>query len=175
MKMSKWYFQGWEKRKDQNGKTEYVYVGEHYTLPHGLKQAKLVSGLLTGGAVIAYVLTAFFPSAGGMWRPAAPAQLLVIVPLLYLCIGTVNLLLQKEERLTYRDWYSSWRRMTRSSLWAVLLAAAMAVVELVYIVAFSGGEALGEELLYLLRQLICVGLLAAQRIYIQKNPCAQSM
>ncbi|MCD8322680.1 MAG: hypothetical protein LUC89_07350 [Oscillospiraceae bacterium] len=174
MRMNQWYFQGWEKRKTENGKTDFVYVGEYYTLPHGLRQAKLVTGLLTAGAVIFYVLTAFFPSAGGMWRPAAPAQLLVIVPLLYLCIGLVNLLLQKEERLTYRDWYSSCRRMKRASLWAVILSAAMVVVELVYIVAFRDGSPLGAELLYLLRQVVCLGLLAALWTYIRKNPCEQT-
>ncbi|MCD7846075.1 MAG: hypothetical protein LUG57_09575 [Oscillospiraceae bacterium] len=174
MRMNKWYFQGWERRKDEKGKTEFVYVGEYYTLPHGLKRAKLITGLLTAGAVIFYVLTAFFPSAGGMWRPAAPAQLLEIVPLLYLCIGLVNLLLQKEERMTYRAWYSACRRMKRASLWAVVLAGIMAAVELVYIIGFRGGTGLGEELLYLLRQLVCLGLLAALRVYIQKNPCSQS-
>ncbi len=169
--MNTWYFQGWEKRKDETGRVCFVYTGEHYTLPQGLRRAKLAGGLLTLGAVIAYGLVAFFPSAGGMWRVAAPAQLLEIIPLLYLCIGVGALLSKTEEKLTYRDWYASWHRMQNASLFAMLLAAVMVMVQLVYIIFISGGAALGIEFLYLVKELLCVGFAAVLWRYIRKHPC----
>lgn len=174
MRMNQWYFQGWEKHKDENGKTDFVYVGEYYTLPQGLKQAKTVSGWLTVGAVALYALVAFLPSAGGLWRFSAPAQLLELIPLIYLCMGVVNLLLKKQERMTYRDWYGSWRRMRWASLWAAIFAGAMGVTQVVYMIGFSGGQAIGRELLHLVGQVLCAGLCVALRLYIQKHPCTQS-
>lgn len=167
MKTRNWYFQGWERGEDG----ALRYAGEYYTLPAGRPKATTIG--LGAALVILYGLTAFFPSEGGMWRIAAIPQLLELIPIVYLVIGAVCLA-RGRARMTFRDWYASWRRMKAAAAWSLAAAGAMVLVELVYL--FTASELkLGQELLFLVRTLGCAALSFGLYRYMSAHPCTQSV
>ena len=170
MRVWDWYFQGWERRADENGKTVFVYTGEYYLLPTG--RPKLVTGALTAALLAAYLTTALLPSAGGMWRLAAVPQLLELIPLVYLVMGLVCLL-RVQDPMTYRDYHASWRRSSRASLVSAVFTAGMAVVEIVYIILYTGGG-IASEIPYLLMELGCFVISLLLWLYIKRHPCVSS-
>lgn len=172
MRVRDWYFQGWERSTGENGKTEFVYTGEYYTLPGRPARTKAVCVGLAAALVAVYTVVALRPSAGGMWHIAAIPQLLELIPLIYLVLGAANLLLAAQP-MTFRGWYSSWRRMRGAAFWSLGITSVMAAAELVYILAFREG-ALPQELLYLAGVLCCAGLSLALVEYIRRNPCSAS-
>lgn len=167
MRVRDWYFQGWE--RGANG--ELHYTGEYYALPEGKPRAAVLG--LGGGLVALYLLTAFFPSEGGMWRIAAIPQLLELIPLIYLVMGGVRLARAKGP-MTYRDWYASWRRIRTSAAWSLGITAAMAAAELAFIFA-ADKPAVGQELFYLSRVLGCAALSLFLWRYVNAHPCSQSV
>lgn len=173
MRIRDWYFQGWERREDENGRRVFVYTGEYYAFPGGLRAARRTTGLLSAALILVYLLAALTPPEGGMWHLAAIPQLLELIPLVYLGMGVVCLL-RAREPLTYRAWHASWRRMHRASLASLVFTAAMAVVEIVFLVLASPAS-VGAELLYLMEELTCAALSLGILLYIQKHPCSQSV
>ena len=171
MRARDWYFQGWE-RRERDGKTELVYTGEYYTLPGGDVSAKARCVGLAAALAAVYAVVALCPSAGGMWHIAAIPQLLELIPLVYLIIGAVCLLVTAQP-MTYRGWYTSWRRMRCASAWSFGFTAVMTLVQLVYILALGEGT-LGRELLYLAGVVVCAALSLALVLYFRKNPCSAS-
>ena len=167
MRVRDWYFQGWERREDASGRSTFVYTGERYALPAG--RPKLTVGLMTAALLALYALAAFLPPAGGMWRVAAVPQLLELIPLLYLIMGVVRLLAVRTP-MTYRDYHASWRRSASASLVSAILTAAMAAVEIVYIILYADCGA-GTELPYLLAELGCFALSLLLWLYIRRHPC----
>lgn len=174
MKARDWYFRGWERQPDGQGKTKLVYVGEYYRFPGGVKRPKIVCGALTAALTALYLIVALRPTAGGMWHIAAIPQLLALIPLIYLIMGAVCLAFAPE-KLTYRDYHASWRRISRSAVGCVVITGAMAAVELVYIFMSIGGQtALGPEFIYLLGELGCLALSLCLLLFVKKHPCSQS-
>jgi len=172
MRIRDWYFQGWERRTDDNGKAVFVYTGEHYTFPAGLKNVRSVCAPLALAVIAAYAVLALNPSPGGMWHIAAIPQLLELIPLIYMVMGLVKLLTVKEP-LTYRDWYASWRRLGTAAVGSAVLTACMVLAELVYMVMYARG-AVGPELPFFLPELGCFALSFALADYIRRHPCEQS-
>ena len=158
---------GWERGPDG----ALRYAGEYYTLPEG--RPKTVAAILSGALVILYLLTALTPSEGGMWRFAAVPQLLELIPLVYLVMGTVRLFRAKSP-MTYRDWYASWRRMKTSSAWSLVFTAAMILAELAFFFAAEKPNT-GHELFYLVRILCCAALSFGLYRFLSKHPCTQSV
>lgn len=173
MRVRDWYFQGWERREDENGKSAMVYTGEYYTFPGGLSGAKPPCLLMTAGLLALYLLVAFFPSEGGMWHFAAIPQLLELIPLIYLVMGGFRLLRAKEP-MTFRDWYASLRRMETSALWSSVLTAFMAAMEIIYILFIAAGASMPAEPLYLLGEAGCAVLSVLLYRYLKNHPCDRS-
>ena len=173
MRMRDWYFQGWERREMPGGKTELVYTGETYSFPGGAGPARKRCLLLGLPLIVLYGAAALLPPPGGMWHVAAIPQLLELIPVVYLILGLIRLLLAKEP-LTFRDWYTSWRRIGIAAAGSAVLTAGMVLAELVFIVWHADG-AIGAELLYLLAELACFGLSLALAGYIKKHPCVSSV
>ena len=167
MRIRDWYWQGWE--RGESG--DFRYTGEYYTLPEG--RPKAVTTALSGALCVLYLLTAVFPSAGGMWRFAAVPQLLELIPLIYLVIGEVCLL-KAGSPMAFRDWYASWRRMRVSAAWSLGVTGAMALVQLAYFFAAEEFDA-GPELFYLARILGCAALSFGLYRYMSSHPCSQSL
>ncbi len=175
MRIRDWYFQGWERQVDANGQKQFHYTGEYYSFPGGTKALKGPCGAMTAALTVLYLIIAFLPSAGGMWRIAAIPQLITIVPLLYLIMGTICLL-RAPERLTYRDYHTSWRRMKGASVCCVITTGAMVIVEIVFLcLGMSEVGTIGREILYLLGELGCLALSALLVWFIRKHPCSQSV
>ena len=173
MRIRDWYFQGWERRTGENGRSVLVYTGEVYSFPRGLRAARAICLPLSLAIIAAYLILALNPSPGGMWRIAAVPQLLEIIPLIYLGMGLMRLLLVKEP-LTYRDWYASWRRLGQSAIASAVLTACMTLAEIVYILLYAR-DRVGQELPYLLPELGCFLLSYALAVYIRKHPCTPSV
>jgi hypothetical protein len=174
LRVNDWYFQGWERRLDANGKKRFVYTGEYYSFPGGTKALKKPTAMMAAALVALYLVLAFFPPAGGMWRIAAIPQLLVIIPLIYLGMGAVCLV-RAPEKMTYRDYHSSWLRLTKS-LWGCVVAfGAMAAVELVFLVLYGGETPILPELIYWLGQLAALALSVCFLRFVKKHPCSQSI
>lgn len=174
MKIRDWYFRGWENQTDGQGKKRLVYVGEYYSFPGGTKALKAPCGALTAALTVLYLVVALFPSAGGMWHVAAIPQLLTLIPLIYLIMGAVCLA-RAPERLTYRDYHASWRRLGRSAIGCAVTTGAMVAVELVYIfLSIDTQAAIWPELLYLLGELGCAAISGGLLWFIKKHPCSQS-
>ena len=171
MKYRNWYFQGWERRKDEDGRNAYVYTGEYYRLQDGFKLPVLGAGVLL---IVLYLTAALLPSSGGMWRIAAVPQLLELIPLIYLVLGGVCLARCRGD-FTFRDWYASWRRLERSALFSTVFCCLMAGVEIVYLILFAGEYTLPRELLFLLNELLCAGLSVFLFVFIRKHPCTQTV
>ncbi len=171
MKIRNWYFQGWERRSGEDGKTAFVYTGEYYRLQEGFRPRVLMLAALL---VVLYLLAALLPSPGGLWRIAAIPQLLEIIPLVYLVIGAVCIVRSRGD-MTFRDWYASWRRMEKSALWSVVFSGLMVCAEIVYCFLYAGEYALPRELLFLLNVLCCLAVSAILFKYIRKHPCTQSV
>lgn len=174
MKIRDWYFQGWERREDEAGKKAFVYTGEYYTFPGGLRPLKAPAVGMAAALTALYLLAALFPAAGGMWRVAAIPQLLEIIPLVYLVIGAVCLL-RAREPLTFRDLYASWRRMERASLWSLGFTALMVLAELVFLFLAAASVSLPRELLYLLGELCCAALSFALYRFLKRHPYIPSV
>ncbi len=170
MRIRNWYFQGWERRTGENGKSVFVYTGEYYEVQEGARPRVLALAALL---VVLYLPAALLPSPGGLWRVAAIPQLLEIIPLIYLVIGGVCLLRSRGD-MTFRDWYASWRRMEKSAMWSILFSCLMVCVEAVYLVLFTGEYILQRELLFLLNVLCCSAVSAVLFEYIRRHPCKQS-
>ena len=170
MRIRDWYFQGWERRKDKNGKTRFVYTGETYVFPGGIKTVRSKACVMTATAVVLYLAAAFFPPAGGMWRIAAFSQLLEIIPLVYLVMGAVCLLRVKEP-LTFRDVYASWRRMERASLVSGVIASAMAATEIAFLILYGVNGSLFREFLFTAEAAGCAAVSFVLYAYIRKHPC----
>ena len=171
MKVRDWYFQGWERREDAKGRAAFVYTGEYYSFPAKLKRPKLTAALYTAAVAACYCLAAFSRADGAMWRIAAVPQLLDLIPLIYLVLGAVCLIAAKQP-MTFRAWYTSWRRLRSAALWCAVLAAGMAAVQLVYIV--MNGAYTPLEFGYLAASLAS-GLSAyLLRRRMTANPCDQT-
>lgn len=170
MKIRDWYFQGWERREDGSGRSTLVYTGERYTLPAG--RPKLTVSLMTAALLVLYALVALLPPAGGMWHVAAIPQLLELIPLIYLIMGAVRLLAAWPP-MTYRDYHASWRRVTWASIVSAVFTAAMAAVEIVFLIAFAEADA-GKEILYLLGELCCFALSFLLWRYVRRHPCTST-
>lgn len=170
MRIRDWYFQGWERREEAGGKSTLVYTAERYTLP--ADRPKRTVGIMTAALLVLYALVALLPSAGGMWSIAAIAQLLEIIPLVYLVMGAVRLLAVREP-MTYRDYHASWRRTAKASVVSAVFTAAMAVTQIAYLILFAGGG-MGVELLYLFAELCCFALSLLLCRYIKCHPCTSS-
>ncbi len=173
MRFRDWYFQGWERRTDENGKSTFVYTGEVYTFPGGIRTARRLCLTLSAALIVVYGLVALLPSEGGMWHVAAIPQLIELIPLIYLVMGLARLLTVKEP-LTYRDHHASWRRLGSASVGSTVLTACMAAAEIIYIVLYVR-SGFGPELLYLLGELSCFALSLALARYIRKHPCIPSV
>lgn len=171
MRIRDWYFQGWERRTDENGKNVLVYTGEYYTFPGGATSKKPVL-IMAAALTAAYLAAALLPQEGGMWHYAAIPQLLELIPIIYLFMGAVRLIRTKEP-FTFRDWYASWRRIGHSAGWSIVFTAAMAATELAFLIAV-GAERLLPELTYLLGEIICVALSVLLFRYIKNHPCSGS-
>lgn len=173
MRTRDWYFQGWERRTDENGKRCFVYTGEYYRFPGGVGKTRIPAVCLTAALCALFLLVALLPSAGGMWHLAAVPQLLEIIPLIYLVIGAVCLLRAKEP-LTFRDYYASWRRMCISAYWSAGFTALMVLAELAYLFFVAESVYLPGEALYLLGELGCLALSTLLIRYIKNHPCISS-
>ena len=173
MRANDWYFRGWKLQTDENGKKAYVYQGEYYSFPKGLQPIKESCAILAGILIVLYLLLAFFPSPGGMWRIAAIPQLLELIPLIYLVIGTVNLLRLKENSMTFRDYHTSWKNICWSSWLSLILTAAMAVVEVVYLCLFDDIAPIREMLFFMGEMILAVISWQLVRI-VRGNPCSQT-
>ena len=172
MRIRDWYFQGWERRVDDDGKKTFVYTGEYYGFPGGAKPLKIPAAVLIAALLGMYLLVAFLPSPGGMWHYAAPPQLIEILPLVYLAIGAVQFL-RAPERMTYRAFHTSWLRIKRASLWSLILTGCMVLAEIIYLFAVPEAE-LSRELLYLLGELACAALSAALCLFVRRHPYTQT-
>ena len=172
MRIRDWYFQGWERREDENGKLRFVYTGEVYRFPGGMAAVRKFAVLFAAALIALYALVALNPSAGGMWHWAAVPQLLEIIPLVYLLIGAVCLLRAKEP-LTYRDYHASWQRMRYAALWSVCFSALMVAAEIAYFFAVPEAR-FADEILYFLGELALTALSLVLARYINKHPAAAS-
>ncbi len=173
MKIRDWYFQGWERRANDAGKTEFVYTGEYYSFPDGAVPARRAALCSLAALLALYLLLALQPSPGGMWHFAAIPQLLEIIPLIYLVMGAVCLIKAKQP-MTFRDYYASWRRMGTAAWWSVGFTGLMAAVEVAYFFA-ADSLRLWSEIAYLLGGLACAALSAWLAAYIKKHPCVPSV
>lgn len=118
-----------------------------------------------------YIITAVFPSEGGMWRIAAIPQLLALIPVIYLLAGVICLA-RAAQPMTFRDWYASWRRIRTSSAWSLGFTAAMVLAELLWL--FTAEEIRwGQELGYLVCTIGCAALSCFLYRYITSHPCRQ--
>jgi hypothetical protein len=172
--MNDWYFRGWERRLDADGKKRFVYTGEYYCFPGGIQTLKKPVAVLSAALVALYLVLAFFPPAGGMWHIAAIPQLLVIIPLIYLGMGAVCFV-RGPEKMTYRDYRGSWLRL-KWSLWGCVVAfGAMAAVELVFLVLYGAQTPILPELVYWLGQLLALALSIFFLRFVKKHPCSQSV
>ena len=171
MKIRDWYFQGWERREDENGKKALVYTGEYYSFPRGAS-VKPPAGIMAASLTAVYLFVALLPPEGGMWHYAAIPQLLELIPILYLIMGAARLL-RVRDPMTFRDWYASWRRMKHASAWSVGFTAAMVLAEIAFL-AFVGAEKILPELAYLLGELICAALSVSLFRYIDRHPFSVS-
>ena len=169
MRIRDWYFQGWERRTDENGRKQFVYTGEVYTFPGDLKRFRSICAGLIEALIALYLLVALLPSEGGMWHYAAIPQLLEPLPLIYLLMGLVCLFRAKEP-LTFRDWYASWRRLKYASIAGTVITACMALVELAYMLFEADVLSLPGEPLYLLGTFGCTALSAALWRVVLRNP-----
>lgn len=174
MRTRDWYFQGWERRTDENGKSRFVYTGEYYSFPGGIGKTRTPVLCLTAVLTALFLLVALLPSAGGMWHYAAISQLLEIIPLIYLVMGTVCLLRAKEP-LTFRDYHASWQRIRVSACWSVGFTAIMVLTELAYLFLAAESNFFPNEALYFLGELGCLALSILLIIYIKKHPCIPSV
>ena len=148
MKIRDWYFQGWERRADEQGKKQFYYTGEYYRFRDGIRPVRLH---LTAAAVVLtalYLLLTLCPTEGGMWRIAAIPQLLELIPLIYLMMAVVRLL-ANPEKMNYRQYHASWLRGRRSLWWSGGFCAVCAAVELVFLLSGQGVIHLISELLWL--------------------------
>ncbi|MGM9614046.1 MAG: hypothetical protein ACI3W7_00775 [Oscillospiraceae bacterium] len=173
MRIRDWYFQGWERRIDENGKHCFVYTGEYYRFPDGIRKARIPAVCLTAALCALYLIIALLPSAGGMWHLAAAPQLLEIIPLLYLVMGAVCLLRAKEP-LTFRDYHASWQRMRLSAYWSTGFTALMILAELAYLFLAAETISFPGEALYLLGELGCLALSILLIRCIKNHPCISS-
>ena len=173
MRTREWYFHGWELRRTPDGKSKYVYTAEYYHFPGGMRRARLHLALPTAGLLLLFWLVACHPAEGGMWRPSAIPQLLELIPLLYLVIGLVCCFCVKEP-MTFRAWYSSLQCVKKSALFSCLFTGAMAVLEIIYLLAVAEKPHLLRELLYLLGQLGCAAFSLYMALYLRRHPCAQT-
>ena len=169
MRARDWYFQGWERREDETGKKILVYTGEYYELPEG--KAKLITGVMTGALACVYLSAALFPSEGGMWHIAAIPQLVEMIPLIYLVLGFLCLCAAKQP-MTFRAYYSSWRRMKTASVWSAAFTAGMCIVEIVY-PFIAESPALLPELWFLARLAACLALSVGLVFYFRSHTCPQ--
>ena len=171
MKIRDWYFQGWERRPDENGKQQLIYTGEVYSFPNGMKPVRMAAGLHVGLLTILVLLVSLLPTEGGRWHWAAVPQLLELIPLLYLWMGLVRLLLSHEP-MTYRAWHASVRRLLHASVWSLVFTGLMVLVQLIYL--FTGPTKLLSELLYLAELLCCAALSLHLFRYLRTHPYEQS-
>lgn len=174
MRVNDWYFRGWEKTPDEKGKYHLVYTGEYYTIPGTVKAVKAPIIGLVAALIALYLVVALCPTVGGMWRMAAIPQLLTIIPLIYLGMGAVCLA-RAPERMTFRDYYSSFHRLEKAALFAAITTGAMALGQVVFLLLYGGSALWGRELVYLLGELCLVGLSVSLIHFLKKHPCSQSV
>ncbi len=173
MRIRDWYFQGWERRKDESGKTVFVYTGEYYSFSGGTGTVKKPCALLAAALIVLYLVTALFPSPGGMWHYAAIPQLIEIIPLIYLAMGTVCLL-RAGDRLTFRDHHAAWRRVEYASVGSAVFTVLMVAAELAFLFT-AEDKSLPRELLYLLCEIGCAALSIALIRFVRSHPCIQTI
>lgn len=169
--MSDWYFRDWNESKridpiTGKHKRVYTYVGAWYRLPLQRKKwLRLHIGLFVLFlAGLCWLI--FRPSSGGMTRQVGPLCILAVAPAIFWGIGLGNMCL-REERMTYRDYFQSFRRSRWSSIAAGAVMALTTVFELIYIVKHGlDGEL--SFLLVLLLTLVCSGTAAVHHV---RRPC----
>lgn len=175
-----WYLEGWEKRTvNENGKDKVtlVYVGQYYG--YSLKKDQMKK-LKLAHAVLALLIAAFFV-ATALVDPENYEQyfvglpfLLVMIPYMPYFVGVV-LVISSKEKMTYRDFYASYRRIDfyAKAMFILLCVAAAGGLVSVFLALFgsAGRELIGPRLLWLLCDALCA-LCCAAVLWLQRRyPC----
>ena len=151
-KRTNWWLEGWqyEESLGPGGRRQrkLVYKGEYYTFgmeKRRLKAYKAVMLSLTLVLTFAYVL-AFALTKNSAPRIFAGACMLIVIPLMYLLIGT-GCLVSAKDPLTYRDYRGSVLRIRWTSIAVAGLSALGSIGELGYLL--TGGGRTDTELWWL--------------------------
>lgn len=169
-----WWLDGWryEEQLGENAgrRRKLVYEGEYYSLGRDaprLPALKLAFTGLTLAETAAYVLTSALAEPGAA-RIFVGACILVIIPLMYLLIGTGCLWAAKDP-MTYRDYRGSILRIRWTSIAIAALNAIGAVGEIIRLIAPGQTPVTVSEKWWLTGTLFCcaaaIGIALLQHRY----------
>lgn len=174
--MSEWYFEGYEvKTVTENGKKKKVYgeyKGKYYSLgmdAAALKRFRIQHFLLCILYLAIYLFISLRPSYAASTWPGM-FNLLNLIPIIYLIIGSVYFLMAKPE-MTIRTVYSSVKAIVRS-LYAILIFSVLAVISDIF-AAGNAGNIFGENSVYLAGSLVCATVAAVLVVMWRKHPCEE--
>ncbi len=173
-----WYFTGYqcEKRAKKKGKGTirvYTYSGEYYGYGREGKEAGRVKAgyaFFAAWILISYLLAAFSNATGNKIPYIGLTFLFALLPLFYFCAGIITAMTQGE-RMTYRGYCGSYRRILRSLKGMSLLLILPCSLEIIFLLNHTEYALQGNEIRFLLSMLACfVGLICCL-CFMKKKTC----
>lgn len=175
-KMSEWYFEGYEiKTVTKNGKIKKVYgeyKGKYYSLGMDaavFKRFRIQYFSLFILYLALYLFISLWPTYAASTWPGM-FNLLNLIPVLYLIIGSGYFLMAKPE-MTVRTVYSSVKAIVRS-LYVVLILSILAFISDIF-TAGNAGNIFGGNSVYLAGSLVCAAIAAVLVAIWKKHPCRE--
>ncbi len=170
-----WFMDGWEYNTvDHSGKIkrELVYKGAYYSLnlsSKGFRYLKAGYLLMTLAIYAVFLLFSSNGSQGGETFYSGLPCMLSIIPFIYLGMG-VFCLMSAKDKMTYRSYYASIKRMTYSARLTAALLGLSVLGEVLYIVIHASDSDIhmNLELQRLFGALFCVAVTGAM-LYLQKK------
>lgn len=152
-KTGDWFFEGYQaelvpKKHGRGQKRKLVYAGNYYQFALNRSQLFHLKLRLTAyllAALICYLLmTLSVYLCSSMFYVGIPT-LIALIPLIYLCMGTVCLWMAKPA-MTVGQTYGSVRRIKRAVCAALGFLSLSLVGDLVFLMVYAGHYPLGQEL-----------------------------
>ncbi len=173
-----WYFTGYQcekiPKKNGRGMTRiYTYSGEYYGYgEEGKESGKVKRGYALFGAwiLISYLLAAFSNATGNKIPYIGVTFLFALIPLFYFCVGVGYAMMQKE-KMTYRGYYGSYKRILRSAKAMLVILVIPCALEIIFLINHYEYYLQGNEIRFLCHMLLCMAGLICFLCFMKKKTC----
>ncbi|MGI5971136.1 MAG: hypothetical protein ACOX7P_05355 [Oscillospiraceae bacterium] len=162
-----WYWDGWKMKTVLNEKGRkkriFVYEGEYYSFnlaPRSLMLLKAIYLILTAALFTVFILSSIVGAPSGEAFYSGGPAMLTIIPFIYLFMGVFSLIPVKE-KMTYRSYYASMKRIKYSTRFAIAFLAASVIGQIVFLALNRLNGQLWPELWRLFGSLFCIAVLGA--------------